>query len=104
MPSTSDSSNFASKMNKFPFRYVYSGDDIFFEKDDKVSRKILDRLSLNNTIIVLSSPKMETLGDKLYTNFNQTDEYYGTKYRVTLLSQQDQLKLKDSLQSVGKVL
>jgi insulysin len=104
MPSTGDSSQFASNMNKFPFKYVYSGDEMFFDKDDKVSRMVLDRLSLNNTIIVLSSPRMETKGDKLYTNFDQTDEFYGTKYSVKQLSREEKMRMKDKFQSVGKIL
>ena len=91
-PRTSDSLAFASNVHKFPFKYIYTADNVFFKKDDPIVFKVLNQIVFNNTLVMLASPKMTQEGEEMYTEFDKEEQYYGAKY--TVLGYTDQ-QIKD---------
>ena len=82
-PSSADSSAFASNLQKYPLEYALTGDSVIFSKDDKVVRRVLDQININNAFNMLSSPEFHDQRNKLYTKFDKLDNIYGTKYTTT---------------------
>lgn len=101
--STSDTSDLASNMHRYPFRYIYSGDSVFFDKDDVSAHIVLDQIHINNTVILLSSPKMEDPNSKVFTKLGKVDEFYNTKYSVQKYSLQRQREWGEAKTLHGKL-
>ena len=99
----SETADFASRLHKTPFKYVYSGDRVFFTKDDSIVRQILDQIKFENWIVVLGSYKMANQSDPLATKFNKTDQYYGTEYIQLEYPTETIKKIRNGLEINGKL-
>ncbi|CAI2379420.1 unnamed protein product [Moneuplotes crassus] len=81
-PSTSDSSALASNMHKYPFKYVYATDSILLEQDNEAFKMVLDSVTVDNMLLLFSSPEMSNKNSSVYTDFSQKEEFYGTEYSL----------------------
>lgn len=99
----SDSASFASRIHKFPFRYLYTADRVFFKKDDAIVNKVLNQITFNNTFVVLTSPKFADVNDTLYTEFDKVDQYYGTEYKVSQYSSLENKKINEPETKNGRM-
>jgi secreted Zn-dependent insulinase-like peptidase len=99
----SDSASFASRIHKFPFRYLYTADRVFFKKDDAIVNKVLNQITFNNTFVVLTSPKFADANDTLFTKFDRVDQYYGTEYKVSEYSPKENYKINQPETNNGRM-
>ena len=75
----------------------------FFEKDDSIVRQILDKMTFENCLIILSSPKMKAKGDPIETKFDKVDQYYGTEFIISNYSQAKVQSLGHAQEISGKI-